>query len=434
VSVLVLALLAVLAAGCGGDSRRPPPAAGTPEPTREPGAGGGAAEAAPTDAARTADAPREAAEIVALVHARLRALDAGRPGAYAATATGARRGRDAADARRARRLGVRSVRRDALGVDAGRERARARLRVSYRLHGVPGRWTYAEGLRLRRTREGWRVSGARARRPRPPWQLATHRRLRTRHFTVFAPEGVDTGDAALGDALERAYATIRARLPGRAERRYPVFVAANFDDMAAMTRGTGDVARLSAITDLSLRTSGPAERVTAVLGARILIPWPSFLALAPAARERVLIHELAHAILAPATSGRAPAWLQEGIALYVSGDRRTATAAASLRAPGTAAPPRLGRLALPGAMATLGARDLRHAYALSSSAAYYIAETFGEKDLLALLAVFSDESLTGREGRALVDRATRRVLGIGVRRLERDVSAWVRAGAPEAGG
>ena len=427
------------AAGCGGEAAPAErPAAGRAEETGSPpGKRTAAGVQAPATARVTAGMAADEQAIAALVRRRAESLAGGRTAAYSAPATGARRRRDAADARRADRIGVRAVRVERLRVRIRGGRAVAPIRLSYRLDRLPGRWTYARVLRLRRTERGWRVAAVRSRALRPPWELAGYRRIDARHFSVFAPRGVDPAEVALEATLEQAHATIRRRLPGRTARRYPVFVADNFDDMAAMTPGIRDVGRLIAITDLSVRTSGPAQRVTEVVGARILIPWPSFRALDPATRERVLTHELAHAVLAPATSGRAPAWLQEGIALYVSGDRRTATAAASLPATAGASSRRssaLARLARPDAMAALAGRELSAAYALSSSTAHYIAATFGSDTLLDLLAAFGDESLEGGPGRSLTDRATRRVLGIGVRRLERDVGTWLRAGAAPAGG
>ena len=429
--------LAVLAVGCGEGPAREPSAKRSPTPVIEPRPGAGVAAGASGRTSirlRGADMAIEQAAIGALLEARADALGAGRPPAYAATAAGARRRSDAADARRARALGVRAVRIVAVGVRVRGRRATASTRVSYRLAGVAGRWTYGQRLRLRRTGRGWRVVGLRPRPPRPPWELAAYQRFDTRHFTVFTPQGIDPRSADLDATLERAYATIGERLPGRLRRRYPVLIAGDDGDMAAMTSGIRDVGRLSAITDLSLRTAGPAERVTALVGVRILVPWPSFVALPSAGRERVLTHELAHAVLAPATSGRAPAWLQEGIALYVSGDRRTDAARTAFT--GGLAPPasRLARLARPDAMAALAGEDLSAAYALSSSTAYYVAERYRPQALLDLLAAFGDESLPGRAGRSLTDRAVRRVLGIGARRLEADVAEWVLDGAPGFGG
>lgn len=438
IALTAIGLSALMVAGCG-DSSPEATTATTPQPARESRLQRASGTGAVRGAGRRDDVgdAGDQTAIGALIRQRAAALQSGRSVAYAATATDDRASRDAADARRARLLGVREVRVAGLGIRVRGKRAVASVRLAYRLDDVAGRWTYAQVLRLRRAEGGWRVTAQRSRAPRPPWELANHRRLQTRHFTIFAPEGVEPEEAGLGATLERAHATIRRRLPGsRGGRRYPVFIAADFGDMEAMTRGIRDVGRLSAITDLTVRTAGPAERVTAVLGVRILIPWPSFASLGPEARERVLTHELTHAVLAPATSGRAPAWLQEGIALYLSGDRRTAVAWQALTPAGgaLAAPAtQLAFLARPDAMAALAGQDLSAAYALSSSTAYYIAATFGQRKLLDLLAVFGDESLRGRPGRSLTDRAIRRVLGFGLRRLERDVHGWLRVGAPAPG-
>ena len=433
-AVAVALALAGYFAGCGSDSTPPAEAPATPPATQPRPQGSADASTGATGRLSGAGTAVDEAAIGALIQARADALSSGRAAAYARTATGDRRRRDGADARRARRLGVRGVRISSLGIRVRDSHARASIRVSYRLAGVAGRWEYSQGLRLRRTRSGWRVTGLRPRGPRPPWELGEYRRSRTPHFTVFAPGGLDPDAAGLDATLERAYATIHRRLPGRGQRRYSVLIAADLADMAAMTRGIRDVGRLSAITDLAVRTSGPAERVTAVLGARILIPWPSFLALSVEARERVLTHELAHAVLAPVTSGRAPAWLQEGIALYVSGDSRTDAARAFLTGARPPAAARLGALARPDAMAALAGDDLSAAYAFSSSTAYHVAGRFGPRKLLELLAAFGDESLPGRAGRSLSDRATRRVLGISQRRLEADVAGWLLDGAPALGG
>lgn len=431
----------MLAGGCGSDpppepaTPGPPSAAAEAEPERRTR---GSAAAVPSGRLPNAPTAVDQAAIGALVETRAQALGSGRPSAYASASAPARREDDATDARRARRLGVRSVRIEGLGIRVRDGRAVASVRMSYRLARLAGRWNHIQVLRLRRAgRGGWRVTNVRSRAPRPPWELASYRRHGSRHFTVLAPEGLDPDGAGLGASLEAAYARIGERLPGRQRRRYPVVIAADFGDMAAMTSGIRDVGRLSAITDLSVRTAGPAERVTALLGVRILIPWPSFVALGPEARERVLTHELAHAVLAPATSGRAPAWLQEGIALYLSGDRRIDAARGAVAGGAgdlTASTSRLARLARPDAMAPLAGQELSAAYALSSGTAYYVAERFGPQRLFDLLAAFGDESLPGRAGPALNDRITRRILGVGARRLERDVGSWVRDGAPAMGG
>ena len=152
--------------------------------------------------------------------------------------------------------------------------------------------------------------------------------------------------------------------------------------------------------------------------------WPRWSALPPPARERVVTHELTHAALADTTSGRTPAWLVEGVALYVSGDRRTADASRLVRgdvagfsaAQASAAHRALSldALARPGAIGRLRGTGQAAAYAFSSAAAFRIAERYGRARLLRLYQAFNDEELRGRPGPAVADRAARRVLGTSI--------------------
>lgn len=368
-----------------------------------------------------------------LLQRRFAALQRGRPSAYAGTATTARRSHDAADVRRAEGLDLRAlaVRVSALRLDGNR--ATLTARTTYRMAGAPGRWEYVQRIHARRTAKGWRVTRARTSEPQPPWELAAYRTIDTRHFRVLVPEGVSPADADLEGVLERAYAEIRDRLPGRLARRYVVLIASDGRDLGAMAPAVRGVSQLSAITDLAVRTVGPAERVTEVVALRVLVPWESFVTASAGTRRRVMAHELAHAALAPVTSGRTPAWLQEGIALYVSGDRRVAPEGV-LTGALSASDATLARLARPDAMSGLDGGRLSAAYRLSSSAGFYIAARYGPDRLLELLHAYNDETLTGDAGRALSSAVTRRTLGVGLDRLERDIRDWEREGGPVLGG
>jgi len=415
---------ALLMAGCGGSDVEPPAPQARPSAPAE------------AQSARRPSATDDRAALRVLLQRRFSALQRGRPTAYAATATSARRPRDAADVRRADGLDLRSLRLRVTALRLRGDRAALTARVSYRLRGVSGRWEYVQRIHARRTSDGWRVARARTSEPQPPWELAAYRAIDTRHFRVLIPRGVSPADADLEGALERAYAEIRERLPGRLARRYAVLIATDGGDLGAMAPALRGVSQLSAITDLAVRTVGPAERVTEVVSLRILVPWESFLTASAETRQRVLAHELAHAALAPVTSGRTPAWLQEGIALYVSGDRRVAPEGllAGELAASAGAEPTLTGLAQPNAMSALAGSRLSAAYRLSSSAGFYIALRYGAERLLQLLNAYSDESLEGDAGRALSNAATRRTLGVGLERLERDIRDWEQAGGQTLGG
>jgi hypothetical protein len=102
-----------------------------------------------------------------------------------------------------------------------------------------------------------------------------------------------------------------------------------------------------------------------------------------------------------------PAWLSEGVALYVSGDRR--------RAP---ADPDLAALSKADAIARLTGEAQADAYHASSAAAFAIADRYGTERLLDLYEAFNDPGLRGRAGPRLVDRAMRRELGLSLAELE----------------
>jgi hypothetical protein len=133
-----------------------------------------------------------------------------------------------------------------------------------------------------------------------------------------------------------------------------------------------------------------------------------------------------------------PAWLVEGIAMYASGDQRSANAGALLAGgklkvadQQTAAERELSlaRLARPDAMNRLSPIPLAVAYSYASAAAFAIATDHGRSALLRLYDAFGDERIPGRPGRRLEDRVTRRVLHESLHDVEADADAFARAHA-----
>jgi hypothetical protein len=160
----------------------------------------------------------------------------------------------------------------------------------------------------------------------------------------------------------------------------------------------------------------------------MLVVWPRFAETDLDGRVRVVTHELAHTVLARVTSGRTPSWLLEGLALFVSEDRRVGEAAELVAAGGSTRVRRaltLSGLSEPDAIARLDGSGQRAAYAYSSAASFYIATRFGERRLLRLYEAFNDESIEGEPGSAVTDAAVRRVLGVSLARLERDLRRWI---------
>lgn len=395
------------------------------------GGGGGptAANAKRSPATRPAARPPSATQqLDALLTRRSAALAQADPRAYAATATGAQRARDRRAARRARGLGIRDPAISVARISVGARRATMTVRSSYRVRGIAGRFAGERRLVAVRTARGWRVASEAARRGRAPWEIGAFDRTRTPHFAVLAPAGA--GLAGLPDALEAGYAAMRRVLrAGRLRRRYLVVVAGDARQALALTSGIRGVGRLAAITDSRVREQGPARRAAEVISQRLLVVRPVFAALPPQERTRIVTHELTHAALAGSTSGRTPAWLIEGIALYISGDDRVLEAAAAQRA-GTGGGQSLARLSRPDRIAQQSGARQGGSYAYASAATYHLVERFGARAVLRLYEAFNDERIPGRAGDPrTTDRVLRATLGISLRRLDRDLARWIAARA-----
>jgi hypothetical protein len=377
-----------LLAGCGGGSD---PA---PRPTETPGSPAERPE------------PTDDQQIAELFEKRAAALEAGDRRAYLATSTGAQRRRDRAAGRQARRLRLTGVTHVPTRVRVSGDRARAHLSSAYGIAGVRGKFESEQRVRLVQTGDGWRVAREGGARGRPPWEVDDFRERRSEHFVVLAPPEVPVDELVL--ALEDGYATMRELLTsGRLQRRYLVVVAAGPEQARALTVSIQGLDTLGALSDASVIQNGTEQRTTRVVSLRLVVVWPPFSLLDADGRRRVVTHELTHAALTGVTSGRTPAWLTEGVALLVSGDRRPA-------------PPEtdLGALSPPAAIARLTGRPQADAYSASSAAAFAIAERFGTRRLLDLYEAFNDPKLRGQPGARLANRALRRELGMTLAELE----------------
>ncbi len=381
----------MLLAGCGGSSERPK-ASATPTPT-------------PTPTPEKVEVSDED-KISGLLRDRASALHGRRGREYASTATGAQRRRDRVHSRRAAQLRLSDVGLEPADVRVKGDRATARVDAEYGITGIDSEFESSRRVSLKRAGGRWRVTSVSGKRGLPPWEVAGFRERRSKHFVVLTPPGVPSGE--LVAALEDGYRTMRDLLArGRLRRRYLVVVAADEAQALALTSRIRGVETLAALSDASLLQDGPARRTSTVISLRLLVMWSAFLQLDETGRRTLITHELTHAALAPRSSGRTPAWLTEGVAMFVSRDRRPVGTGASLSA-----------LSQPDAIGRLTGTAQGEAYYTSAAAAYAIADRFGTKRLLDLYEAFNDNALRGRPGPKLVNRALRRELGISLAELE----------------
>ena len=330
--------------------------------------------------------------------------------------------------RRARGLGIRKLRYRITGGTIEAPAAVVDVRLEYGVRGVRGSFGVERTLVLRRRGGRWRVRSERQDRQRLPWEVGRFRRVTTPHFVVWAPPEVDPVGGGLTSALEDGYAQMRGVLKrGTLRKRYLVLVAGDARQARRMTSAIRGLESLTALTDTEVQQSGPAQRVRSVTSQRLIVVWPAFSAAGPDGQRIVVAHELTHAAVAPSTSGRTPSWLTEGLALYVSDDRRVAEAAqlvASASASRVRRALSLTTLSDPDAIGRLSGDAQSAAYAYASAAAAYIAERYGRDKLLALYDAYNRPRLRG-SGPELTDAAVRSVLRVPLVRLERDLRRWI---------
>ncbi len=279
-------------------------------------------------------------------------------------------------------------------------RARVRARLSYGIDGVRGDFGSEHPFAARKRNGRWRLHEVTTARDAEPWDVDDYERTRSRHFVVFTPKGVTPPL----DALEAGYARLRDALTARLRRRYLVIIARDGAHARKLTESIAGLESLTAVTDTQIRVRGPALRVVAVASQRLIVVLPTFLA-APD-QIQVVTHELTHAALAPTTSGRVPAWLVEGVALYASADDRRSEYASLPTVP------TLAGLSAPDAIARLSGDRQQAAYATSSAGAFAIADRYGPAALLKVLRAYNRTAIRGRRGDPeLTDRVLRRTLG-----------------------
>ena len=130
--------------------------------------------------------------------------------------------------------------------------------------------------------------------------------------------------------------------------------------------------------------------VGAINDGRIRIPVQGLTEVTPELAH-VLRHELTHSFVGQKTHGRAPTWVQEGVAQFIEGRRSAASAESLLSIAGQGFPPRLE--SLEGSWMSLSSDQASLAYAWSLAAVESIVAQGGMSDISRLLdRIASDPS------------------------------------------
>lgn len=416
-----LAAVAVAFAACGdngGDS---------PSPTSKQAASKTTPKATPTPP------PNDTAQLAKLLTVRAAALRAGNDVSLRNTSMGALATRDKRTAAAAGELPISTIDLAAEATEIAGKRATLRVNMSYTFEGIETTYYKTSRMSAEKTPEGWRFTNDRpSAGTLAPWEFTRYKARETKHFLALAPRNVRVGK--LMTDLEKGRTKMRRGLAGvKPPDKVLVIVARDGRDINALTKNRKTRRLLVASAESQYATTGSAQRITRVWGARVFVMWKSYRAGSTAERRQVVAHELVHSALAHRTSARTPPWLFEGIALYASGDNRSPDAGAIISGRGVLrssteqaraqAAMSLAKLSRPKALEQMSSVGISFAYAYSSSAAYTIAAKHGRKALLRLLTAYNSEKNKG-SGRKLADRVVRRTLKKSLKTLESEVDAY----------
>jgi hypothetical protein len=286
--------------------------------------------------------------------------------------------------------------------------ATAAVELSYRLDGYDtGPVTAARTVRLDRTAGTWRVAADRPaeKSGQQPWDQGTVRVVRGAHSLVL---GVGQSDRALrgyAALADHAVPAVSAAWDGAWAGRVVVVVPGSLEDMAGLLGSPA-----SSYRGIAAVTTGETGAPATAPADRIVVNPDAYGLLGSLGRQVVLTHETAHVATRAHTTAATPLWLSEGYADW-AGYRDTG------RTPSQAAPELSRAVAegrVPAALPadddfgfTDDATELAQAYEGGWMACRLIAEEWGEDRLDAFYrAVGAHEERDGA-----VEDAMKRVLG-----------------------
>jgi hypothetical protein len=308
----------------------------------------------------------------------------------------------------------------------------------YTFHGVDSRFYKLSTITAEKTPQGWRV---RSDKPSDgvyaPWEIGAYTERDSPHFTALAPRSLRVG--TLMSDLEKGRTRMERGLPGvKPPSKLLVLVSRNSRETKALTKDIRTLAAVTALAEAQMAYHGAARQVRAVDGQRVFIMWRGYHASSPSTRRMIIAHELTHAALARETSGRTPAWLVEGIAMFASGDERAKESGLLLsggqlrdhsKQKSAEAAASLSKLATHDALDKMGTVPLTFAYSYASAAAYAVAQKYGRKGLLRLYLGFNNAHIKGHSGRKLSDRVVRHTLHESLSSLEAQATGFAKAHA-----
>jgi hypothetical protein len=236
------------------------------------------------------------------------------------------------------------------------------------------------------------------------------------HFLyVSHPDLAGAGDTILG-AAERALDRVSAVWPLSFRRKVVILAPSESEELVRILQAQFDVDAFVAFAYSGL----DREREWDLVGHRIILHWDNFSAQSDQVQQSILTHELLHIATRELSGPFVPAFVDEGVAEWVTTDASTLLLAIRVSA-GTFD----RRLPLDHEFITGDTEDIVNSYQESFSFISYADDRFGPNAVAEFYRRLGRSRVAAGTWRYHVDRAMRGAFGLGFGQLQRRWAEWV---------
>lgn len=248
------------------------------------------------------------------------------------------------------------------------------------------------------------------------WELGPIVTRESEHFLYIShPDQADAAERIL-EASERALDRVAGLWPLEWPERVPILAPSTTEELRRIIQATFDLDVFVAFASSGIDRA----RGWSLVGHRVILNWPNFSRFPDEVQEEILTHELLHIATREFVGPYTPAFVDEGIAEWVSGDDDVFRLTERVEN-GTFDQ----ELPRDHEFITGSDDDIFNVYEESSAWARFAVDRFGASDVAELYRLLGETRVTPGTSRYHTDRSMRAVFGLSFAGLEDRWAAWV---------
>ncbi|MGH2681745.1 MAG: hypothetical protein ACRDIX_00745 [Actinomycetota bacterium] len=248
------------------------------------------------------------------------------------------------------------------------------------------------------------------------WEFGPIVTRESEHFLYVSHPDLAGAAGTILPAAQRALARVSAVWPLQFRKKVVILAPSESEELVRILQAQFDVDVFVAFAYSGL----DRDREWDLVGHRIILHWDNFSAQSDAAQQSILTHELLHIATRELSGPFVPAFVDEGVAEWVTTDASTLLLAIRV---GSGIFDR--RLPLDHEFITGDTDDIVNSYQESYSFIRYADDRFGSKAVAEFYRRLGRPQVAAGTWRYHVDRAMRAAFGSGFGRLQRRWADWV---------